>query len=46
MTQYDRMLKGLIYDPGDTENMKEQVLYQDKLWEFNQLRPSDVEKKE
>lgn len=45
MTQYDRMLKGLIYDPGDPEIMKEQVPYQDKLWEFNQLKPSDVEKK-
>ena len=45
MTQYDRMLKGLIYDPGDPEIMKEQVPYQDKLWEFYQLKPLDVEKK-
>ena len=29
MTQYDRMLKGLIYDQGDPEIMKEQVPYQD-----------------
>ena len=26
--------------------MKEQIPFQDKLWEFNQLKPSDHEKKE
>lgn len=46
MTQYERMIKGLIYDPGDEEVMKEQVPFQDKLWEFNKLKPSEVEKKE
>lgn len=46
MTEYERMKKGLIYDPGDAEIMKEQVPFQDKLWEFNQLKPSDYEKKE
>lgn len=45
MTQYERMLKGLLYDPGDNEIMKEQVQYQDKLWEFNQLKPSQLEEK-
>ena len=39
------MVAGLIYDPGDEEIMAEQVLFQDKLWEFNQLKPSDYEKK-
>lgn len=45
MTQYERMVAGLIYDPADKEIMAEQVLYQDKLWEFNQLKPSEFEKK-
>ena len=46
MTQYERMVKGLIYDPGDEEIMKEQVVFQNKLWAFNQLKPSDYEEKE
>ena len=46
MTQYERMRKGLIYDPADPEIMREQVPYQDKLWAFNRLKPSDYEKKQ
>ena len=46
MTQYERMKAGLIYDPGDEEIMKEQMPYLDKLWEFNNLKPSEAEKKE
>ena len=46
MTQYERMVKGLIYDPGDEEIMKEQFPFLDKLWEFNQLKPSDIAGKE
>ncbi len=45
MTQYERMVKGLLYDPADPDIVKEQVPYQDKLWEFNQLKPSDLEGK-
>lgn len=45
MTQLERMEKGLIYDPNAEEVLKVQVPYQDKLWEFNRLRPSDIEKK-
>ena len=45
MTQYERMVKGLVYDPSDEEIMNEQFPYQDKLWEFNKLSPSDVEAK-
>ena len=45
MTQYERMVKGLIYDPGDEEIMKEQFPYLDQLWEFNQLKPSQLEEK-
>ncbi len=46
MTQYERMEKGLIYDPADSEIMIEQLIYQNKLWEFNQLKPGDYEKKQ
>lgn len=45
MTQYERMVAGLIYNPGDPEVTKEQGYYLDKLWEFNQLKPTDFEKK-
>ena len=46
MSQYERMIKGLIYDPMCEEILKKQVLFQDKFWEFNQLKPSDIEKKQ
>ena len=46
MTQYERMVDGLLYDPGDPEIMAEQVPYQDRLLEFNQLKQSDIEQKQ
>ena len=46
MTQYERMEKGLIYDPADREIMDEQVTYQDRLWKFNQLKTTDYEEKQ
>ena len=46
MTQYERMVKGLIYDPADEEIMSEQRVFQDKCWEFNQLKPIDYALKE
>lgn len=46
MTQYERMVSGLIYNPADEEVMREQVVFQDMLWEFNRLKPSEYEKKE
>ncbi len=46
MTQYERMVKGLIYDPADEEIMSEQRVFQDKCWEFNQLKPTDYALKE
>ena len=45
MTQYEKMKKGLIYNPSDPEILKEQVKYQELLWEFNQLKPSQYEEK-
>ena len=46
MTQYERMVRGLLYDPHDEEIMAEQVPFQDRLWEFNQLKPSDLGEKQ
>ena len=46
MTQYERMVNGLIYDPADAEILKEQLVFQDMLWAFNQLKPSEIEKKQ
>ena len=46
MTQYERMVKGLLYDPGDEEILAEQVPFQDRLWEFNRLKPSALEEKQ
>ncbi len=40
------MVNGLIYDPADPEIIDEQTPFLDKLWEFNQLKPSDGDKKE
>lgn len=46
MTQYERMVRGLLYDPMDEEILKEQFPFQDKLFEFNKLKPSDIDKKQ
>lgn len=46
MKQYERMVKGLIYDPADDEIMKEQMVFQDMLWDFYQLKPSECDKKQ
>ncbi len=46
MTQYERMQAGLIYDPADQEIVDQQTPYLDKLWEFNQLKPSQFKEKE
>ena len=45
MTQKERMEHGIIYDPNAPELTSEQAVYMEKLWEFNQLRPSEYEKK-
>lgn len=45
MTEYEKMVRGEVYDPCVEEIMSEQLPYQDKLWAFNQLRPSDIGQK-
>ncbi|MBQ8972849.1 MAG: sugar O-acetyltransferase [Clostridia bacterium] len=46
MTQYERMVAGLIYDPADEEIMNEQLPFMDELWAFNQLKPSQFAEKQ
>lgn len=46
MTEYEKMVAGKLYDPMDQEIQTEQVPLLDGLWAFNQLRPSDYDKKE
>ena len=46
MTQYERMISGLIYDPMAEEILSRQVPFLDRLWAFNQLKPSDLAEKE
>lgn len=46
MTQRERMKKGLLYLCGDPDLWEEQTRCMDRLWEFNQLKPSDHAEKE
>lgn len=45
MTNKERMDAGLVYDPNDPALAGDQVEYLDKLWGFNQLRPSQQAEK-
>ena len=45
MTQYERMKAGLVYDPMDKDILEDMFRFQDMLWEFNKLKPSDIEQK-
>ncbi len=45
MTEYEKMVNGLVYNPSDKEIMSEQTQYLDKLWAFNQLKPSQNSEK-
>ena len=37
------MVKGIIYNPNVEELAKEQSGYMERLWEFNQLKPTFAE---
>lgn len=39
------MVKGIIYNSNVEELAKEQSGYMERLWEFNQLKPSEGDKK-
>ena len=46
MTQYERMIKGLLYDPADPQITKEQVPLLRRLREFNSLKQDEKKKQE
>lgn len=43
MTEKEKMIAGQLYDCGDKEILKEQAVWQEKLLEFNRLRPDQTE---
>ena len=45
MTEFDKLHTGEIYFPGDPEIHREQTACQEKLYDFNQTRPSELEKR-
>lgn len=44
-TMKERLHTGELYLPGDEEIMKQQAVYQDKICEYNQTKPSEGEKR-
>ena len=45
MEQRDNMHNGKLYDPNDDSVMEEQMVCLDRLYDFNQTRPSEMEKR-
>lgn len=45
MEQRDNMHNGKLYDPNDDSVMEEQVVCLDRLYDFNQTRPSEMDKR-
>ena len=46
MTIHEKMHGGELYNPGDETLLKEQAACLERLYEFNQTRPSEAEKRE
>ena len=45
MTEFEKLHTGEIYFPGDPEIHKEQTACQEKLYDFNRTRPSQLEQR-
>lgn len=45
MSEKDKQHTGEVYFPGDPEIFEEQIQYQEKLYDYNQTRPSEQEKR-
>lgn len=45
MTAQEKMHSGALYDPGESEIMREQEACLEKLYDFNQTRPGEFEKR-
>ncbi len=46
MTEYEKLHSGQVYYPSSDEIMSEQLLCLEKLYDFNQTRPLEQEKRE
>lgn len=46
MEEVNKMHTGEIYDPSDSDIMKEQIKCLEMLYDFNMTRPSELEKRE
>lgn len=46
MNNYDELHSGELYLPGDEEIMREQLRCLEKLYDFNNTRPSELDKRE
>lgn len=46
MSNYDKLHSGELYLPGDEEIMKEQLICLEKLYDFNNTRPFELDKRE
>ena len=46
MSNYDKLHSGELYLPGDEEIMKEQLKCLEKLYDFNNTRPLELDKRE
>ena len=46
MTPYEKMHSGKLYLPGDEELQREQLVCLDRLYDFNQTRPSQLDLRE
>ena len=46
MSEFDKLHSGELYLPGDEEIMKEQLKCLEKLYDFNNTRPSESDKRE
>ena len=45
MKAYDRLHSGEIYDPMDNEILEEQLRYLELLYDYNQTRPSELDRR-
>lgn len=46
MNNFEKMHSGDLYLPGDDEIMQEQLKCLDKLYDFNQTRPTELKKRD
>ena len=46
MTEQEKAEAGLLYNPNETDELKAfRFTVQDKIWEYNQLKPSQVQER-